>query len=234
MSTSIRDVANHAGESANQSQQVDEASRAGHQQLTQVVQGLETLSIQLSESHIAVEGVAKESEAINTITEVINGIAEQTNLLALNAAIEAARAGEQGRGFAVVADEVRTLASRTQASISEIGQTITSLQAKVKDTAMRMDQSHQLGNRSAEQGEEANNQLTAIAQRIADLAVSVSSIASATEQQSAVAEEVTRNLHQITDLAREGDIRATETVTSAKELTELAAALKKQISVFKV
>jgi methyl-accepting chemotaxis protein len=97
-----------------------------------------------------------------------------------------------------------------------------------------MDQSHQLGNRSAEQGEEANNQLTAIAQRIADLAVSVSSIASATEQQSAVAEEVTRNLHQITDLAREGDIRATETVTSAKELTELAAALKKQISVFKV
>ncbi|MBO2632195.1 methyl-accepting chemotaxis protein [Shewanella algae] len=234
MSTSIRDVANHAGESANQSQQVDEASRAGHQQLTQVVQGLETLSRQLSESHTAVEGVAKESEAINTITEVINGIAEQTNLLALNAAIEAARAGEQGRGFAVVADEVRTLASRTQASISEIGQTITSLQAKVKDTATRMDQSHQLGNRSAEQGEEANNQLTAIAQRIADLAVSVSSIASATEQQSAVADEVTRNLHQITDLAREGDIRATETVNSARELTELAAALKKQISIFRV
>lgn len=199
-----------------------------------MVQGLETLSRQLSESHTAVEGVAKESEAINTITEVINGIAEQTNLLALNAAIEAARAGEQGRGFAVVADEVRTLASRTQASISEIGQTITSLQAKVKDTATRMDQSHQLGNRSAEQGEEANNQLTAIAQRIADLAVSVSSIASATEQQSAVADEVTRNLHQITDLAREGDIRATETVNSARELTELAAALKKQISIFRV
>lgn len=234
MSTSIRDVANHAGQSAEQSAEVDNASREGHQQLIQVVESLNTLAQQLDLSQQAVEGVAKESEAINTITDVINGIAEQTNLLALNAAIEAARAGEQGRGFAVVADEVRTLASRTQASISEISQTIVQLQAKVKDTATRMTQSHQLGSSSAEQGEAANQQLSAITERIASLAISVSSIASATEQQSAVADEVTRNLHEITELAKEGDTRANDTVRSAKDLADVAAALKRQIGVFRV
>lgn len=234
MSTSIRDVANHANQSADQSRQVDSASQEGQQALLQVVHGLETLSEQLTHSHQAVEGVAKESEAINKITEVINGIAEQTNLLALNAAIEAARAGEQGRGFAVVADEVRTLASRTQASISEISQTILQLQSKVRDTATRMDESHTLGQKSSEQGSAANQQLTHIAQRIADLAVSVSSIASATEQQSSVAADVTRSLHEITDLAKEGDARANDTVQSADQLAELATTLKRQISVFKV
>ncbi|MFQ6370275.1 methyl-accepting chemotaxis protein [Shewanella sp. YIC-542] len=234
MSTSIRDVANHAGQSAEQSNEVDNASREGHQQLLAVVNSLNTLEQQLSQSQQAVEEVAKESEAINTVTDVINSIAEQTNLLALNAAIEAARAGEQGRGFAVVADEVRTLASRTQASISEISQTIVHLQAKVKDTTERMTQSHQLGCSSAEQGDAANEQLSAITDRIAALAISVSSIASATEQQSAVAEEVTRNLHQITELAKEGDIRANDTVNAAKELADVAAALKQQIEVFRV
>ncbi|KFZ36555.1 chemotaxis protein [Shewanella mangrovi] len=234
MSTSIRDVATHANESADQSHQVDVASQEGHMALVQVVKDLETLSLQLTKSHEAVEGVAKESESINKITEVINGIAEQTNLLALNAAIEAARAGEQGRGFAVVADEVRTLASRTQASISEISQTILQLQSKVKDTASRMDESHQLGMKSTEQGTAANQQLTAITERIADLAVSVSSIASATEQQSSVAADVTRNLHEISELAKEGEIRASSTVTSADELASLASSLKRQISVFKV
>lgn len=234
MSTSIRDVANHANQSADQSRQVDSASQEGQQALLEVVHALETLSEQLTQSHQAVEGVAKESEAINKITEVINGIAEQTNLLALNAAIEAARAGEQGRGFAVVADEVRTLASRTQASISEISQTILQLQSKVRDTASRMDESHTLGMKSSEQGSAANQQLTQIAQRIADLAVSVSSIASATEQQSSVAADVTRSLHEITDLAKEGDARANDTVKSADQLAELATTLKRQISVFKV
>lgn len=234
MSTSIRDVANHANESAEQSRQVDSASQEGHEAMSQVVDGLDSLSNQLTESHTAVEGVAKESEAINKITEVINGIAEQTNLLALNAAIEAARAGEQGRGFAVVADEVRTLASRTQASISEISQTILQLQSKVRDTAQRMDESHQLGIQSSERGNSANQQLTEIASRIANLAISVSSIASATEQQSTVAADVTRSLHEITDLAKEGEARANNTVKAADQLADLAATLKQQINVFKV
>jgi methyl-accepting chemotaxis protein len=233
MSTSVRDVANHASEGATKSQQVDSASRDGHQQLEMVVKGLGTLSEQLSASHLSVENVSKQSEAISQVTEVINSIAEQTNLLALNAAIEAARAGEQGRGFAVVADEVRTLAQRTQTSISEISQTISQLQSQIKITAEQMGQSHQLGTVSANQGQEAAGQLNRITISIGELAVSSSSIASATEQQSAVAEEITRNLHQITELAREGEQRAGDTVDAAQGLSDLAQEIKQKISVFK-
>lgn len=233
MSTSIRDVASHAGEGANRSQQVDSASRDGHQQLNLVVQGLTTLSDQLNSSHISVENVSKESEAINQVTEVINSIAEQTNLLALNAAIEAARAGEQGRGFAVVADEVRTLAQRTQSSISEISQTIAQLQSQVKLTAQQMGQSQQLGTESANQGQEVALQLNQITTSIGELAITSSSIASATEQQSAVADEITRNLHQITELAREGELRANETLDAAQGLSHLAHEIKQKISIFK-
>lgn len=233
MSTSIRDVASHASEGANKSQQVDTASRQGHDQLTQVVNGLAELSHQLNTSQVSVDNVTKESEAISQVTEVINGIAEQTNLLALNAAIEAARAGEQGRGFAVVADEVRTLAQRTQTSIHEIGLTITQLQSQVKTTAEQMGQSHQLGMASATQGEEAGIQLNQITESIGELAISSSSIASATEQQSAVADEITRNLHLITELAREGEQRAGENVDAAQGLSDLAIELKQKISVFK-
>ncbi len=234
MSTSIRDVADNANASASQNQQVDQAAKSGQSQLETVVTSLLDLSNQLSNSHDAVENVSRESEAISQVTEVINSIAEQTNLLALNAAIEAARAGEQGRGFAVVADEVRNLAQRTQTSISEIGQTISRLQQVVSVTASQMDQSQQLGIDSASQGEQASNQLTEITQRIGDLSTAATSIASATEQQSAVAAEITRNLHQITELAQEGDHRAAETVQSAEELTQVAAELKRQIGVFRV
>ncbi|MCE9679242.1 methyl-accepting chemotaxis protein [Shewanella sp. AS1] len=233
MSTSIRDVANHASEGANKSLQVDNASRDGHNQLLMVVQGLGTLSEQLTASHTSVEGVSKESEAISQVTEVINSIAEQTNLLALNAAIEAARAGEQGRGFAVVADEVRTLAQRTQKSISEISHTITQLQSQIKVTVEQMSESHQLGTQSAHQGEEAAGQLDKITLSIGELAITSSSIASATEQQSAVADEITRNLHKITELAREGEQRAGDTVDAAQSLSDLALDIKQKISVFK-
>ncbi|QYJ88795.1 methyl-accepting chemotaxis protein [Shewanella halotolerans] len=233
MSTSVRDVANHASEGASQSQQVDNASRDGHQQLDQLVQGLGKLSEQLDASHMSVENVSKESEAISQVTEVINSIAEQTNLLALNAAIEAARAGEQGRGFAVVADEVRTLAQRTQTSISEISQTITQLQQQIKLTAEQMGQSHQLGTASAAQGQEAATNLNQITISIGELAIASSSIASATEQQSAVADEITRNLHEITELARDGEQRAGDTVDAAQNLSHIAAEIKQKISVFK-
>ncbi|PKG56442.1 methyl-accepting chemotaxis protein [Shewanella sp. Choline-02u-19] len=233
MSASVRDVANHASEGALMSQQVDCAAQDGTAHLNQLLIGLQNLSEQLATSHESVELVSKESLAISQVTEVINSIAEQTNLLALNAAIEAARAGDQGRGFAVVADEVRTLAQRTQTSTSEISHTITQLQTQVKATATQMTQSNELGDRSAIQGKEATDLLIKITESIGELAVASSSIASATEQQSAVAEEITRNLHQITELARDGEQRSGDTVDSAENLTLIANDIKQKISIFK-
>ncbi|MEZ9236122.1 methyl-accepting chemotaxis protein [Shewanella sp. 10N.286.52.A9] len=234
MSASIRDVASHSNEGAVKSQQVDQSSRSGHKQLTDVVESLNALKTQLNESQDNIENVSKESEAINQVTEVINSIAEQTNLLALNAAIEAARAGEQGRGFAVVADEVRSLAQRTQSSISEISKTIGQLQAQVKVTSQQMSDSHRLGTESAEQGFETSEQLSQITVSIGELATFTSSIASATEQQSAVADEITRNLHQISTLANEGQERASETVDVADGLSSLASELNTKINFFKI
>lgn len=233
MSTSIRDVAQHAHDGADQSQQVDYAAKEGQEQQSNLIKHLVKLSQQLHESHSAVEKVSQESAAITQVTEVINSIAEQTNLLALNAAIEAARAGEQGRGFAVVADEVRTLAQRSQKSIQQISQTIEKLQAQVKHTSAQIDQSHNLGMTSATEGEATGAQLQKITQRIAELAISASNIATATEQQSCVAQDITRNLHKISDLASESEHRASDTVQSANELSSLAAELKQQISQFK-
>ncbi|MBT1444916.1 methyl-accepting chemotaxis protein [Shewanella sp. JM162201] len=233
MSTSIRDVASHAADGAGQSQKVDEAARGGQRQLANMVSDLTVLSERLAASHDAVEEVARDSEAISQVTEVINSIAEQTNLLALNAAIEAARAGEQGRGFAVVADEVRTLASRTQASIAQIGATITNLQQKIRATASQMNDAHELGQSCAAQGLTTGEELAAITRRIGDMATVSASIASATHQQSTVADDITHNLHRISELAREGESRANETVASADTLGKLARELRQQVEVFK-
>ncbi|NKF50177.1 methyl-accepting chemotaxis protein [Shewanella sp. WXL01] len=234
MSSSVREVADNASRGAVQSQQVDVSSREGHQQLDHVVHALEELSEQLDQSQTNIEKVTTESEAISKVTEVINGIAEQTNLLALNAAIEAARAGEQGRGFAVVADEVRSLAQRTQTSISEIGSTIGRLQAQVKLTAEQMQHCQQLGQRSAQQGETVNEQLSQINASIEELALFTTSIASATEQQSAVANDISSNLHSISTLAKDSHVRADMDVSSAKELAQMAKDIKQKIGVFKV
>ncbi|WP_394128851.1 methyl-accepting chemotaxis protein [Shewanella maritima] len=233
MTASIKEVATSANHGADQSQQVDDASQEGNQQLTKVVSDLESLSQQLNQSQLNIETVTKESEAISKVTEVINGIAEQTNLLALNAAIEAARAGEQGRGFAVVADEVRSLAQRTQQSISEIGATITTLQSQVKLTANQMSHCQHLGQASADNGQQVNQQLTQISGSIQELALFNSNIASATEQQSSVANDVSQNLHTISNLAKNSDERAEQGLNASAELTQMAKEIKSQISVFK-
>ena len=234
MSSSIKDVAQNSSQVAQQAQEIDSASNQGHTQLTQAVTELQSLREQLIQSQKNIESVNNESQAISQVTEVINGIADQTNLLALNAAIEAARAGDQGRGFAVVADEVRSLAQRTQRSISEIGATINKLQQQVEHTATQMIQCQQLGESSAVQADTVNNQLTLINHNIGEMAIFSSSIASATKQQSTVADEVSRSLHTISTLAQNSDERATKAVSDSEQLTKLAHSIKQQIGVFNV
>ncbi|MGX9460499.1 methyl-accepting chemotaxis protein [Shewanella sp. A14] len=234
MSSSIKDVAQNAAQGAQQAQEIDSASHEGHTQLTQAVTAFQSLSEQLIQSQTNIESVNKESQAISQVMEVINSIAEQTNLLALNAAIEAARAGEQGRGFAVVADEVRSLAQRTQHSIGEISSTISKLQQQVEHTATQMNQCQQLGISSTEQACVVNDQLSLINQNIGEMASFTSSIAGATKQQSTVADEVAHNLHTISTLAHNSDERATKAVADAEQLTELAGNIKQQISVFNI
>ena len=234
MSCSIKDVANNANEGAERTQQVDKDAQSGRSQLNQVIEDLMLLSEQLNSSHQAVEQVNVASNEISKVTEVINAIAEQTNLLALNAAIEAARAGEQGRGFAVVADEVRTLAQRTQKSIVEISNTIEQLQTQVGTATRQMQQSQQLGIKSADEGKQTGEQLNLITASIGDLTRSSSNIAEATEQQSTVANEITQNLHLISQLAKDAEARTEGTIFSADELIQLAEKIKQQISFFKV
>ena len=234
MSNSIKDVANNANEGAERTEQVDKDAQSGRSQLNQVIEDLMLLSEQLNASHQAVEKVNTASNEISKVTEVINAIAEQTNLLALNAAIEAARAGEQGRGFAVVADEVRTLAQRTQTSIIEISTTIEQLQTQVNTATQQMQQSQQLGIKSADEGKQTGEQLNLITASIGDLTRSSSNIAEATEQQSTVANDITQNLHLISQLAKDAESRTEGTIYSADELIQLANKIKQQISFFKV
>ncbi|MBV7314726.1 Cache 3/Cache 2 fusion domain-containing protein [Shewanella sp. NIFS-20-20] len=232
MSTSIRDVAQHTQHGASMSQEVGGSASVGQQQVTQLVKNLEDLRQQIDDSQHSVTEVEHASVAISKITQVINAIAEQTNLLALNAAIEAARAGEQGRGFAVVADEVRSLAKRTQEAIVEIEQSIQQLQLQVGHTKAQMDTSQQLGSHSAAEGQKVGSELHAITNSINELVGLSGNIACATEQQSAVAHDITLNLHQMTDLARLGEERSGQSQRAATELEQLAQQIKIQIAKF--
>lgn len=234
MSATVRDVASSTAEAATLSEQVQQNAGSGQQKLQHTIAMIERLAQQVSGTAEIIEQVKHDSNAITSVLDVIRGIAEQTNLLALNAAIEAARAGEQGRGFAVVADEVRTLAQRTAISTGEIQQMIEGLQqGSVKASeAMRL---------SLQQAEAGTSNVNETGRILSDVLDGISGIndkniqiASAAEEQTTVADEINQKILRISDVALQTSAGAEQTAVTSRELARLAEQLASLVSRFKL
>jgi methyl-accepting chemotaxis protein len=233
MTATVQEVARSAAEAANSATKASAESDTGHQVVNTAADTINTLSESIHRASSAIQKVEGDSEQIGTVLEVIRGIAEQTNLLALNAAIEAARAGEQGRGFAVVADEVRTLASRTQEATLEIQQTIESLQAGTKEAVKLMDESREHSQHGVEQTSKAGEALMGIVNAVAIINDMNTQIASAAEEQGAVAEEINRNVVSISQIADQTTQGAERTDHASGDLARLATGLQTLVAEFK-
>ncbi len=224
MSAAAGEVAGFAGEAADNARAARDGIRFTQDTLGTALKGVDALAGDMDQASSAIGHVAQRSEEINRILDVIRGIAEQTNLLALNAAIEAARAGEQGRGFAVVADEVRTLASRTRESTDEISGMIERLKGDVDGAVTVIGTGVDRATSAVEGTREANHSLATVVDRIATIVEHVTQVATAAEEQSSVSEEINRNLTQIGDAAN--DLREL-----AQRVRQSGGALDEQVQV---
>ncbi|MFN2360607.1 MAG: methyl-accepting chemotaxis protein [Marinobacter sp.] len=230
MSAAAAEVAGFAGEAAENAQMAQDGTRFTQDTLTAALEGVSALAGDMDEASTAIGHVATRSEDINRILEVIRGIAEQTNLLALNAAIEAARAGEQGRGFAVVADEVRTLASRTRESTDEISQMIDGLQADVSGAVNVIQSGVDRATRAVDGTREADHSLASVVERITTIVEHVTHVATAAEEQSSVSEEINQNLTRIGDAANDLRALSQRVSSSGRSLDEQVKALDSELS----
>ncbi|ABP79775.1 methyl-accepting chemotaxis protein [Stutzerimonas stutzeri] len=234
MSATVQEVARNASQTASASTGADTESKAGVKVATEALDGIEVLIAEIEKAAQVIQRVESDSASIDMVLGVINGIAEQTNLLALNAAIEAARAGEQGRGFAVVADEVRTLASRTQKSTEEIQAMIEQLQGGVRNAVQAMKEAQLRARSGSECVEKAAQSLGVIADEVGTINEMNTQIATAAEQQSAVAEEINRNITTISRIADTTSADATQTSEISEELVRLATELNRLVGQFKL
>ncbi len=234
MVATIEEIASNTTDAADKAQQTNKNAGKGMQGVEVTIQQITVLSEKLVESEAVVNELAKDSQTIGSVLDVIRGIAEQTNLLALNAAIEAARAGEQGRGFAVVADEVRSLASRTQESTKEIENIIGTLQTRTQSIVTLMTECRNEGEESSNQAGEAGRMLEEINSDVVNIMDMTTAIATAIQEQSAVASEVNRHIVSIRDVAETASVSAQQNEQMSGELSQQANALTSEIDRFTI
>jgi methyl-accepting chemotaxis protein len=234
MTVAVEDVARNAVSASKSTQQSGTAAQTGLDRVSQTISSIENLAGAVGQTSNDLEQLAQQTQGIRKVLDVIRAIAEQTNLLALNAAIEAARAGEQGRGFAVVADEVRALAHRTQESTQEIEQMMSGILAGSDKSVLSMQQSSAEGIRTLEIARQAGQAIRDISAAVADINERNLLIATASEQQAHVARSVDQNLMSIKDLSIQSTSAADQTSIASNELSKLAIGLSKVVSRFTV
>jgi len=234
MTATIESMAQYASEAAQAAQQADQESVGGKNVVAGTIETIDALVSEVEATSSAIHKLEQESTNIGKVLDVIRDIADQTNLLALNAAIEAARAGEQGRGFAVVADEVRVLAQRSSQSTSEIREIIERLQSEARDAVQVMQSGREKAKESASQAGQAGNALEVITSKVSGINKMNTEIALTAAQQSSVAEEINRNITNINNIAQETAEGAGQTATASEELAGLAMRLQGLVGQFKV
>mgnify|MGYP000241333449 CR=1 FL=1 len=234
MGATIEEIAKNTELAASKASSTHDNAQLGQRGVEQTIEKIEQLAQQINESSIVVNELEQDSETIGSVLNVIQSIAEQTNLLALNAAIEAARAGEQGRGFAVVADEVRSLAMRTQESTEEISAIVQTLQTRTQSIVKVMSASRTQGDESAMQAASAGDLLQQINHDVTNIMDMSTQIAAAIEEQSMVATEVNKNVVVIRDIAQATADSAAENSAATNSVKQRAEFLQQAVSKFKV